>query len=470
MTKHLKFRTTIFNPVIFFISFFLFFLTQSINVKGDTLDYDTFDYYHESFNNFSNIKLVDSFGNPLRFNRNYLIYEINDTSRNRGITYYGWANWDYARLSTPRGRGTPITLLPASGDTSTVGRISPSDVVIFRSTESQFYGFNYWARANAPNSGIFLGNRNRADTFVISSNREGGHTIRTGPNNVHINSNYWLIASYNSQPSRFIFVPVMTPNANLTNIDEAIQDFISDSKPNLIKPQHTIDYTNFGGRTIRASYIKSKDVIYLGPDILRNNTGITQTLNSTGFQRAIESTTSTTTTHGFTASYTATATIRVPFVTGQVTTFLEYQFDTNNTNSTTVTNTFTAPPQSIIVPPHKVFRVDSFLELIYVEGETEIYADVFGSVTSLVNNRRVRFNNLGWFLRHLQPGQEYNGFSPVTNNSLPRDIQQGMRLTGRGTFSTQYGFRSFITVTDITDPTNTFLVDEFDLFTTKITK
>ncbi|MEE3809532.1 ETX/MTX2 family pore-forming toxin [Lysinibacillus fusiformis] len=135
------------------------------------------------------------------------------------------------------------------------------------------------------------------------------------------------------------------------------------------------------GINIIETNITNTKPIFLGDNLFINNTNQDQTYNSSIFSQAITQTTSTSTQLGFKTSATVKGKVGIPFIAeGEVSATLEFNFANTNTNTTSITNTITAPSQPVKVPTNKIYKTEVYFEQKSTSGQVEMYADTLTGV------------------------------------------------------------------------------------------
>lgn len=228
----------------------------------------------------------------------------------------------------------------------------------------------------------------------------------------------------------------------LQDIDQKMDTMIASIPPNFGEPYKRTtlilgESMDVSGINLKENNVTNITPLYMGQNTFVNETNGTQTYATSTFSEEITKTTSTQIQNGFKTGITTTGKVGIPFVAeGEVSTTLEYNFSKTDENSTSVTKTIAAPPQSVTVPAGKTYKCEVYFEKKKTSGTVELYADVLTGVAS-----RGRVTSIG---DALGMATNKNGIIPTPTNS------DKVRVVGNGNFSTEYGTNLIVKTYDVT--------------------
>ncbi|MGE7623890.1 ETX/MTX2 family pore-forming toxin [Viridibacillus sp. NPDC096237] len=238
-------------------------------------------------------------------------------------------------------------------------------------------------------------------------------------------------------------------NSVYQDLDERVKKMsISAAHPGTEYRYHTIKDAVLNGSNIESSVIENSQLLTVGENILENTLGHDVTLPTSGYEHEFKETTSTTNTTGWTFGYNYNATLSVMMLTASHSFSVDYNMSTSNTTEKSQTRKFTVPSQGIPVPAGKKYKVEYKFEKITVSGENKINADLFGDATSYFNNQPMSPQLL---YSALSFASDKQGFEPVIRDNAVGNDRFGIRATGIGQFSTEFGTRLYAKISDITD-------------------
>ncbi|WP_242281122.1 ETX/MTX2 family pore-forming toxin [Bacillus cereus group sp. BfR-BA-01347] len=194
---------------------------------------------------------------------------------------------------------------------------------------------------------------------------------------------------------------------------------------------------NVSGINIKETNATNITPLFLGQNTFNNASDLEQTYNTSEFSQSITQETSTTTQLGFNASTTAGGKAGIPFVAeGEVSATLEFNYSHTGTDTSSTTNTITAPSQSVKVPAHKIYKAEVYFEKKKTSGQVEMYADIL----THANQGRNRMT-IGEALDKTK-----NKYGLIKS---PNDPDQ-VRAKGNGHFTIEYGTNLIVKTYDIT--------------------
>ncbi|MED2040100.1 ETX/MTX2 family pore-forming toxin [Bacillus wiedmannii] len=214
---------------------------------------------------------------------------------------------------------------------------------------------------------------------------------------------------------------------------------------------HNIKDIELKGNLIDGSMVENSQVLTVSSDILENNLGHTVNMPSTGYEHEFEETTSTTNTSGWTFGYNYNASFSVLMVSASQSFSVEYNMSTSDTHETKEKRKFTVPSIEVPVPAGKKYKVEYVFEKVKVSGKNKIDANLYGDVTYYYNNQPMS-PQLLYSVQGLAADKQ--GFEQVIRDSAVGNDRFGIKTTGIGQFSTEFGTRLTRTLTDITDSRN----------------
>ncbi|MBK3493962.1 ETX/MTX2 family pore-forming toxin [Viridibacillus sp. YIM B01967] len=264
-----------------------------------------------------------------------------------------------------------------------------------------------------------------------------------------------LLVSTMSMGLIFGAVPVnakateQSKNSVYQDLDERVKKMsISAALPGTEYRYHTIKDAVLNGSNIESSVIENSQLLTVGENILENTLGHDVTLPTSGYEHEFKEMTSTTNTTGWTFGYNYNASLSVMMLTASHSFSVDYNMSTSNTIEKSQTRKFTIPSQEVPVPAGKKYKVEYKFEKITVSGKNKINADLFGDTTSYFNNQPMSPRLLYSALIFASDNQ---GFEQVIRDNAVGNDRFGIRATGIGQFSTEFGTRLYAKISDITD-------------------
>ncbi|MGE6514063.1 ETX/MTX2 family pore-forming toxin [Lysinibacillus sphaericus] len=238
-------------------------------------------------------------------------------------------------------------------------------------------------------------------------------------------------------------------NSAYQDIDERVKKMlISAAGPGTVFRNHDIKDAELNGSNIEGSIIENSQLLTVGENILENTLGHEVTLYTSGYEHGFKETTSTTNTSGWTFGYNYNASLSVMMLTASHSFSVDYNMSTSNTTEKSEDRKFIIPPQGFSVPAGKKYKVEYVFEKITISGKNKINADLYGDATYTFNNQPMSPQLLYSALNFASDKQ---GFEPVIRNNAVGNDRFGIRATGVGQFSTEFGTRLYAKITDITN-------------------
>ncbi|MEE3809570.1 MULTISPECIES: ETX/MTX2 family pore-forming toxin [Lysinibacillus] len=238
-------------------------------------------------------------------------------------------------------------------------------------------------------------------------------------------------------------------NSAYQDIDERVKKMlISAAFDGTEYRYHHIKDTELNGNIIEGSMIENAQILTIGENILENNLGHEVTLFTSGYEHEFKEMTSTTNTSGWTFGYNYNATLSVMMVSASQSFSVDYNMSTSNTTEKSQVRKFTVPPQGFPVPAGKKYKVEYVFEKITISGRNRLNADLYGDATYYYNNLPMSPQLLYSAMNFASDTQ---GFERVIRDNAEGNDRFGIRATGEGRFSTEFGTRLYAKITDITD-------------------
>ncbi|MGG4266705.1 ETX/MTX2 family pore-forming toxin [Peribacillus simplex] len=219
---------------------------------------------------------------------------------------------------------------------------------------------------------------------------------------------------------------------------------------------HNIKDAELNGSNIESSMIQNSQLLTVGENILENTLGHEITLPTSGYEHEFTEKTSTTNTTGWTFGYNYNASLSVMMVSASHSFSVDYNMSTSNTTEKTQTRKFIVPSQQIPVPAGKTYKVEYTFEKITVSGKNNLNANLYGDVTYYFNNQPMSPSLL---YSQLNFASDKQGFERVIRDTVEGNDRFGIKATGIGQFSTEFGTRLYAKITDITDSRNPVTVE-----------
>jgi len=197
------------------------------------------------------------------------------------------------------------------------------------------------------------------------------------------------------------------------------------------------------GLNINEQNILNTETVFIGSNILVNNSDVDQNLTTSEFEKSINETTTTTSLLGWGFSVSNTVTASIPlFVEGSLTKNLEFNFSNSTEYSYSETKLLRSPANTITVPKGKSYKVEIYLEQKKVTGLVSTTVDIVQSVVKL-NLSNPQEPGTHFYLSELLYLTEKESFiqSPDDSNAV--------RISGTGKFTTEYGVNFLVKVFDI---------------------
>ncbi|MDK8182591.1 ETX/MTX2 family pore-forming toxin [Paenibacillus sp. UMB4589-SE434] len=220
--------------------------------------------------------------------------------------------------------------------------------------------------------------------------------------------------------------------------------------------KHTVEESILQGSNIEGTTVSNVETLTVGDSFLTNHTAQEQTLTSSSFEYEFLETTSTTNTTGWTFGYEYNASLSVLVATASHTFRVDYNMSTSQTKEKSITRTLIVPPQNVIVPAGKTYRVNYVFDKLKVSGRNTLLADIFG----------LSFYSIFWDSPEsigiaLNYASDKQGLIRVEREDRPifDKLRYGVRAEGEGRFSTEYGTRLYVTVDDVTNPSKPIPVE-----------
>ncbi|ELC8332944.1 ETX/MTX2 family pore-forming toxin [Clostridium perfringens] len=201
--------------------------------------------------------------------------------------------------------------------------------------------------------------------------------------------------------------------------------------------------------------VENTETIFIGKSILTNNTSLDQKLKSDSFTRSEAFTTSTKTTQGFNIGGSISASfgfeIKIVNISTSITINASYNFSKEELQSSTITNSITAPSQDILVPANSSVEVVAYFNKGVAKGKVNFEGILSGS------------DEVTFKLLHIPTGETYTStiypyFRDLAsiNNLNPSDLGFGLGATkndlllkGTGEYSSDIATQYLLAVTPI---------------------
>ncbi|KNF08371.1 hypothetical protein CLPU_8c01360 [Gottschalkia purinilytica] len=239
-------------------------------------------------------------------------------------------------------------------------------------------------------------------------------------------------------------------DAKLNNMVRSFVDnFNKQSNFHLIYTDFTYSNVLLSGTNLESTNVTKTRSLSFASSTLHNDTDQTQTLYSDEFSYTFTNSRTTTTTHGGTFGTNVNTKIGIPFIAqGELEIKLEYNFSSSNSNTTSESFTLTSPRQPVEVPPHKIYKVDTYYEQKHTSGNVQLNADVEGNIIFQTN-----INGLPSRPEVKYIGNIYKGASDSVLDGITKSPHHpyAVRLIGQGKFEVEYGRNLLVKVYDITE-------------------
>lgn len=201
--------------------------------------------------------------------------------------------------------------------------------------------------------------------------------------------------------------------------------------------------------------VENTETIFIGRSTLTNNTNVDQKLKSDSFTRSQAFTTSTRTTQGFSIGGSVSASfgfnIKIVNISTSITINASYNFSKEESQSSTVTNSITAPSQDILVPANSSVEVVAYFNKGVAKGTVNFEGIISGA------------DEVTFQVVHVQSGETYTstiypyfGDLALINNLNPSDLGFGvgttrndLLLNGTGEYSSDIATQYLLAVTPI---------------------
>ncbi|MEV0966685.1 ETX/MTX2 family pore-forming toxin [Streptomyces sp. NPDC049910] len=123
------------------------------------------------------------------------------------------------------------------------------------------------------------------------------------------------------------------------------------------------------------------DTVYVGTSTLKNTTNSPLTLSTQSFSKAVTDSLTTTVTHGVSTAAKVSTTFKLSeaLSVGRELT-ATYSLSKATAETATTTNTYIAPQQNIVVPPHSTATVNVNLKRLKATGEVDLSTKLSGAV------------------------------------------------------------------------------------------
>lgn len=127
----------------------------------------------------------------------------------------------------------------------------------------------------------------------------------------------------------------------------------------------------------------SEDLIFIGSDELKNSSDVNMNLTGSEYTKSINNTVSTTTTTGWkiggSLEYSGELSIQLLNIGTKITVTGEYNASKADTQTTSVSQTYTAKAQTVQVPPHSTAYVRTYFSQVAYTGEYTVRSNLDGS-------------------------------------------------------------------------------------------
>ncbi|MED1785027.1 ETX/MTX2 family pore-forming toxin [Brevibacillus fortis] len=266
---------------------------------------------------------------------------------------------------------------------------------------------------------------------------------------------------------------VVAPPANVMAAEQSKSGAVQDIDERIIKmiksddgplgwgqyyTDHKIDDFVLRGSNIQSSNIENTEILTVHDSLLTNKLPSTQTMTSAAYEHAFTETTSTTNTTGWTFGYAYNASATVWVVSASHNFSVDYNMSTANTTEKSVQRTLIAPPQNVVVPPYKTYKVNYVFEKMTISGKNNIEADLFGRV--FYRNVPDLSYSLGQTWAWAKDKQGFERVNRELNYPYDHWLRNGIRTQGVGEFKTEFGTRLTVVFEDVTDPRNPVVVEK----------
>lgn len=189
--------------------------------------------------------------------------------------------------------------------------------------------------------------------------------------------------------------------------------------------------------------------LFVGRSILTNDSNQDQPLTTSQFSKTFESSVTNSTTHGFNFGVSTSASFGIPLIgetTAQIST--EYNFSNTAEKRLAESYTYTASPQTIVVPANSSVEVLVNLSTSKISGNVNLLTHVDGNIyynDNPKNPSSMRVMNLKTFVSNAGPYK-------VLDKNIKPHPQNGAYVIGKGKYSAEYGSDFSVTVRPINKP------------------
>jgi len=201
--------------------------------------------------------------------------------------------------------------------------------------------------------------------------------------------------------------------------------------------------------------VENTQTIFIGKSILTNNTNVDQKLKSDSFTRSEAFTTSTKTTQGFTIGGSISASfgfeIKIVNISTNITINASYNFSKEESQSSTITNSITAPSQDILVPANSSVEVVAYFNKGVAKGKVNFEGILSGAdeVTFTILHVPTQEAYTGTIYPYFRDLAVMNSLNPSDLGFGPGTTKSDLLLNGTGEYSSDIATQYLLAVTPV---------------------
>lgn len=223
---------------------------------------------------------------------------------------------------------------------------------------------------------------------------------------------------------------------------EAVLDINSDESGSMAEIIGKIDYS-------------AADSVYFGKNTLENNLDTSQKLTTSSYTKSINNSVTTSTTKGWKigSKVSVKGGVSIPFVSkGEVAVEVSGEYNSSSTNSetTTISETYTIPPQTIELKPHEKVVVSVYLAQAQASGKYRSYQ--YASGMAFVPFRSFTDRNIPSYWQSsnsIYTYLKYSSYLPANLIGITDEQTKKIKVFSEGTFMAKAGVEFNVVITPI---------------------